>query len=325
MRLIADCLQYIQRDDPGILTQLQTGRHLIASVDYRNVVKQIGWLGSLCRLIANEPQAALHIFSIAISHLLLLRACDGDEEAMQSYPIRPEKDRILVRLLHYSPVVPMKELKTHLLGKFVAMQGTVARLSSFKLEAMEMHFRCATCQATQTIVVVENTYATPTSCDNEDCRSRTFLPLKGHKRTKTRNWQRLKLQERTVESSDIIDSGRIPRTIECDLSDEMVDSLVPGDVVTVAGIVKRSATEESVKQSSMYSLYIDVNAITKVRSLSSTVDVDEGNAEQNTKDGFAFSTRDLQCIQQISREPDLFNQLVNSLCPSIFGHEIVKG
>ena len=127
-----------------------------------------------------------------------------------------------------------------------------------------------------------------------------------------------------AEASDIIDSGRIPRTIECEVSDEMVDSLLPGDLVTVSGIVKRAATDESVKQNSMYSLYIDVNSITKVRSVSNAVETD--NAEQNKQgEGDAFSICDLQCIQQISREPDLFNQLVNSLCPSIFGHEIVKG
>ena len=80
-----------------------------------------------------------------------------------------------------------------------------------------------------------------------------------------------------------------------------------------------------VKQSSMYSLYIDVNSITKVRTVSNAIDVDLDAAEQNTKDGFNFTTRDLQCIQQISKESNLFNQLVNSLCPSIFGHEIVKG
>lgn len=34
------------------------------------------------------------------------------------------------------------------------------------------------------------------------------------------------------------DAGRVPRTIECELTDELVDAGVPGDVVTVSGIVK---------------------------------------------------------------------------------------
>lgn len=39
------------------------------------------------------------------------------------------------------------------------------------------------------------------------------------------------------------DSGRVPRTIECELTEELVDSGVPGDVITVCGEVKVVSTE----------------------------------------------------------------------------------
>lgn len=45
-------------------------------------------------------------------------------------------------------------------------------------------------------------------------------------------------------SDDHREAGRIPRTIECELVHDLVDSCVPGDVITVAGIVKVSNTEE---------------------------------------------------------------------------------
>jgi DNA replicative helicase MCM subunit Mcm2 (Cdc46/Mcm family) len=34
------------------------------------------------------------------------------------------------------------------------------------------------------------------------------------------------------------DQGRIPRTIECELLCDLVDGCIPGDVVTVSGVVK---------------------------------------------------------------------------------------
>lgn len=40
------------------------------------------------------------------------------------------------------------------------------------------------------------------------------------------------------------EAGRIPRTIECELVHDLVDSCVPGDTVTVTGIVKVSNAEE---------------------------------------------------------------------------------
>lgn len=45
-------------------------------------------------------------------------------------------------------------------------------------------------------------------------------------------------------SDDQREAGRIPRTIECELVQDLVDSCVPGDMVTITGIVKVSSTEE---------------------------------------------------------------------------------
>lgn len=40
------------------------------------------------------------------------------------------------------------------------------------------------------------------------------------------------------------EAGRIPRTIECELVQDLVDSCVPGDMVTITGVVKVSSAEE---------------------------------------------------------------------------------
>jgi DNA helicase MCM8 len=37
-----------------------------------------------------------------------------------------------------------------------------------------------------------------------------------------------------------------------------------------------------------------------------------------------FSEQDLFAIQAIASEPNVFGAIVNSLCPTIFGHELVK-
>lgn len=49
-------------------------------------------------------------------------------------------------------------------------------------------------------------------------------------------------------SDDQREAGRIPRTIECELVHDLVDSCVPGDTVTITGIVKVSNAEEGVVQ-----------------------------------------------------------------------------
>jgi DNA replicative helicase MCM subunit Mcm2 (Cdc46/Mcm family) len=40
------------------------------------------------------------------------------------------------------------------------------------------------------------------------------------------------------------EEGRIPRTVDCELTEDLVDTCVPGDVVTVCGIVKVINTDQ---------------------------------------------------------------------------------
>ena len=35
------------------------------------------------------------------------------------------------------------------------------------------------------------------------------------------------------------EEGRVPRTVECELSEDLVDACIPGDVVTVTGIIRQ--------------------------------------------------------------------------------------
>ena len=40
------------------------------------------------------------------------------------------------------------------------------------------------------------------------------------------------------------EAGRIPRTIECELTSDLVDSCVPGDMVTITAVVKATGSDD---------------------------------------------------------------------------------
>ena len=64
-------------------------------------------------------------------------------------------------------------------------------------------------------------------------------------------------------SNEQIDQGRIPRTIECELTQDLVDCCIPGDVVTVTGVVKARRTQVKAgnKNKALYVLYLDANSV----------------------------------------------------------------
>jgi DNA helicase MCM8 len=64
----------------------------------------------------------------------------------------------------------------------------------------------------------------------------------------------------------------------------------------------------------MYLCYIDANAVDNNKQ------VDTGKL-----DLMQFSLKEMYGIQAIASHKNPFALIVKSLCPSIFGHEIVKG
>ena len=149
----------------------------------------------------------------------------------------------------------------------------------------------------------------------------------------------VRLQESPEESTSEF-YGRVPRTVDVELLDDLVDTCVPGDVVRVIGMVKsvevstdgggygRSASS---KPKSMFLLYLEAVAVmnaqtTAVAALPNAPGAAVDDAAARINASVAFSTRDLREIASLHAnwKGRMFELLAASFCPSIFGHEVVK-
>jgi DNA helicase MCM8 len=229
-----------------------------------------------------------------------------------------------VRILNYQRYVRFKDLKSNMVGQFVSVKGTAVRVSSIKPLVTRMEFRCALCDREQVLLFPDGKYQAPAKCVGYGCKSKVLLPQRGvSSKTQCIDWQRIRLQEKLP--NDQSDAGRVPRIVDCEVTRDLVDKLVPGDVVVCTGVVKLLATEESKGRngaSQMYYVYIDVNSMGK---LSGGLEDTDLSQETIGKDYINFSDKDIEGIQEIfNYEGDLFHLLVHSVCPAIFGHELVK-
>ncbi|CAG5115856.1 unnamed protein product, partial [Candidula unifasciata] len=159
-------------------------------------------------------------------------------------------------------------------------------------------------------------------CPGDKCRGRTFLPCRTDSKTETIDWQTIRVQEVTVDSHK--EAGRIPRTVDCELTRDLVDSCVPGDIVTVTGIVKVNNVEEGHrknKEKCMFLLYLHANSVDNAKG-----NTRKSGEDSSSRNGLAmdFTMKELYAIREIQSQDNLFQLLVGSLCPSIFGHEMVK-
>ncbi|XP_071552427.1 DNA helicase MCM8-like [Panulirus ornatus] len=286
---------------------------------------------NISELVVNAPEKIISCLGLAMHQLLTeeveaelrmeaAEVLNGDPEGVDEVAIDtcvPDANLPLIhaRLTNLATFTQLKNLKASYYGKLLSVKGTVVRVSSIKPLCTRLAFTCIGCGSVQGLNQTEGRYTMPMSCCIQNCRSRSFVPDRSHKLTHTVDWQSFRIQE--IISDDQREGGRVPRTVECEVREDLVDSCVPGDMVTVTGIVKVSQSQEgrgNKGDKCMFLLYIDASSVIK-----SKVGNDSASAA-----GIEFSIKDYYAIQEIQAEPYLFKLLVASLCPAIYGHELVK-
>jgi DNA replicative helicase MCM subunit Mcm2 (Cdc46/Mcm family) len=84
------------------------------------------------------------------------------------------------------------------------------------------------------------------------------------------------------------------------------------------------------KNEGFYYLYLEAVSIKNSKSQSTPEDLQDPNFNARATelfDLFTFSPRDFEFIVKFLEEhgSDIFRQILQSICPSIYGHELVKG
>ena len=135
------------------------------------------------------------------------------------------------------------------------------------------------------LTLPDGKYYPPTRCTNDECRGKSFIPNRRSDETLTVDHQTIRVQE--IIETGLHDSGRIPRTLECEILGDIVDSCVPGDIGIITGEIKVASTEESAnkakkKDQAMFLLYLAVNSVTGPRSKNDqSVGGEQGNQVRN--------------------------------------------
>jgi len=123
----------------------------------------------------------------------------------------------------------------------------------------------------------------------------------------------------------------MPKTIECEIKNDLIDSCISGDIVTICGIMKTEVQSDikgfAAKQNknrALHASYVDVNSIKNSNTeyfLSTAVSNNPSTANVNDQ---KVNLAEINMIHKISERKDLFALLVKSICPSIFGNDLVK-
>ncbi|XP_031268309.1 probable DNA helicase MCM8 isoform X1 [Pistacia vera] len=306
-------LAFQVKDDSGVF---------VLWLDFQNF-RKICDAEAFYAALEDKPKVALLCMSTAVHKVLLTKWENQLEDEM----------KINIRLHNYpESVIALKNLKAAYIDKLVSVRGSVVKASTVRPLVIQMCFECSKCKSNIPRVFPEGKFSPPMSCTLHGCKSRTFTPVRSS--AQKIDFQKIRLQE--LLKPEDHEEGRVPRTVECELSEDLVDACIPGDVVTVTGIIRVinnymdiGGGKSKSKNQGFYYLYLEAVSIKNSKSQSNAKDLQDSNSNARAlelADLFLFSPRDLEFIVKFSEEygSDIFRQLVQSICPSIYGHELVK-
>ncbi|KAJ6643750.1 DNA helicase MCM8 [Pseudolycoriella hygida] len=205
--------------------------------------------------------------------------------------------------------VNLNSVKVDRNGKLLVVRGNVVRIGTPEYRAKWITYRCTQCNAEQAIKQNKQIKTTPQYCPCKNRSSYNFVALESSPFTSIEKCQTIYLQEIRFSNQ----SGRVPRTIKIILAADLVDSVYPGDDVTVNAIVQCPTQDENHKIgiAPIRAMYLKAVSISSNRNVSITW--------KNS-----FTEKDLGAIRAIKSQPCPFRLLVHSLSPMIYGHEMIK-
>uniref|UniRef100_A0A8C2WWX4 DNA helicase MCM8 n=1 Tax=Cyclopterus lumpus TaxID=8103 RepID=A0A8C2WWX4_CYCLU len=219
-----------------------------------------GALPDLTTELKEQPEMMLNCLGLAVHQVLTLdlekQAAELQGEELPVAPPIVNIPHISARLYNYEPLSALRTLRASVFGRLVCVRGTVVRVSNIRPLCTRMAFRCLGSSHMQSLPLQHGKYATPTKCIQPDCRSRSFAPIRSSPLTHTVDFQIIKVQE--LIGGEQRETGRIPRTVECHLTSDLCDSSVPGDTVTVTGIVR--VTSDGTKRTKSHK-HTDKNSV----------------------------------------------------------------
>jgi len=213
-----------------------------------------------------------------------------DEEFNIRFTNMPEEDFVL-----------LKNLRSQHIGKFIPIEGMIKRASQVKPEVISAVFECNQCgelvEKDQDSAELKSPYKCP------DCGSRKF-----------------DVEEKVMTDSQVItveenpesrDGSEQPSELKIKLEGDLVDpdfqrKVVPGNVAEITGVIVERQLK---KNSKKYDIHMEANYL---------------DPTQQEFEQLVLTEEEKEEIEELAKNPEIFEKISRSIAPSIFGHEKIK-
>ena len=212
------------------------------------------------------------------------------EEMSVRFVDMPDEDKVL-----------LKDLRSEHIGKFIPVEGMIKRASQVKPEVVSAIFECTQCGAQYEKEQDSADLKSPYKC--EDCGAKTF----DDKEKIMTDTQIVTLEEDPESREGSEQPSSLSVRLEGDLVDpEFQQKIIPGNVVEVTGVMRERPLK---KNSKKFDIYMEANHV---------------EPTQQEFESLVLSQEEKEEIKQMAENENIYQRIINSIAPSIYGHDRIK-
>ena len=223
-------------------------------------------------------------------------------------PTWDNRDSVNLRItdLPRDAKIEVRKIRAKHLGKLVAVEGLVRKATTVRPKMTYALFKCARCGAEMWEPQKGSILKEPLMCSNPDgsCNKQaTNFELEA-KSSVFVDTQKIEIQE----SPEGLRGGAQPERMEGFVEDDIAGIITAGNRVTLNGII-RSKEKGDRDKSTVFEIFMDVLSI---------------EFQEHEYDEIQITEADEDIIKKMSQETRLFENIVNSISPTIYGMTEVK-
>ena len=230
------------------------------------------------------------------------------EEALRLYDLPADvslgQAHVRLRNLPSEHTIDIRNLRVQddHIGSMVSIQGIVRKATDVRPKVTEAAFECQRCGTMSYIPQADSGFQEPHEC--QGCERQGPFKV-NHDQSEFVDSQKLRVQE----SPEGLRGGETPQSIDVDLEDDVTGNVTAGDHVTVTGVLHIEQVTQGQEKTALFDLYMD----------GVTIELEDEEFED-----MDITDEDIAEIVELSNDPDIYEKMVGSVAPAIYGYEQEK-
>ncbi len=192
----------------------------------------------------------------------------------------------------------LRDISSSHIGKLICVEGVVRQVTDVLPKLKYATWKCTRCEAAYKIPQTKNLTKTPSFCS--ECKNRTFNLEE--ESSQFEDYQKIQIQE----PLELLKGSEQATNLDIYVSDDLVNKISPGDKTKITGVLRLMPPKE---KKVVYGRYLEALHLEETAKEFEEVEISPEEEEE---------------IKKLAGRDDVYDMLIQSIAPHIYGHEIVK-